>query len=163
MWAPCLFVQRPACSEYTQVQVSCASCRAGGTATLASAGLWKSYALDFYCGPVAPGDARQGSVAKMLPQDVKVIVGWEGAISTFVGLHVDSWLSLDAPQAKEGPQIFGLVKTGEGYGTSDGLLGTELSIDSSKIYINFWYHNMLPETHDFHIGYVVYYSTLQQE
>jgi hypothetical protein len=120
---------------------------------------WKTYAIDFYCGLIRPGRVASQSVLKMLPGDVKAIVGWEGAISTYTDLDVDTWLSIGGPEPKEGPNVFGMLKTGESQGISSGLLNISLAVTSNNLYLNVWYHNMRGNFADWHVGYVIYYIT----
>jgi len=108
------------------------------------------------------------------------IVAWEGAISSFgpiqnnlfptsnvqfpktpfysAGMHVDTWLSIGQATGKMASEVFGLLKCGDsGCGlNSNTVLEIELN---SKLYLNYWAHNMrMTPQDDWHCGYVIYYE-----
>jgi hypothetical protein len=147
--------------------------------------LWARFLRRIGLGRFALIRVVQGSVLETLPQTATRIVGWEGAISSFgprsfpytPGMHVDTWLSLQAmaPGNKQGPNAFGILKTGDSGHDSNGLMGLNIALPTNnlvsaedptiheeitqlKFWINFWVHNMRSTTDDFHVGYTIYYE-----
>jgi hypothetical protein len=123
----------------------------------------KSYAIDFYGGPVPHEGVTSESVPRALPARMrgKNILAIEGAISGFRALHVDTWLTftaLDSPPPKQGEGIFGLMKTGDAAQCSMYLSGLKIPIPSAGVYVNYWAHNMNEAPFDWHGGYVFYYE-----
>lgn len=109
-----------------------------------------------------------GNAKKTLPTDAKQIVGWERVASTFAprsfpyrpGMHVDTYCSFDkrAPGDKQGPNSWGLLKTGDAGHDSKALMGIALDVPAGLLdfYISFWVHNM-GDKNDWHCGYIIFY------
>lgn len=127
----------------------------------------KSYAIDFYGGEVAARSVRTGNGLRQPPPEMwsSRLVGLEGMLSSFVKVHVDTWLTQGAPSApgdKQGAGIIGMLKSGDNGNASVSNMSLDLPLTGAPIYINFWAHNMNAGPFDWHVGYVLYYEDVQK-
>jgi len=127
----------------------------------------KSYAIDVYSGPIQGRGVAMGSAYRALPPDTMGgrLIGLEGMLSSFVKLHVDTWLTKGAPSTpgdKQGPGIIGMLKSGDSGSASLSNMWLDLPLTGDPIYVNFWAHNMNAGPFDWHVGYVLYYTEVQK-
>ena len=123
----------------------------------------RSYAIDFYHKGMAPQSVDMDRYERLLPDSAvgSRLQHLEGKLSSFVKVHVDTWLTLGAACAKgdkQGQGIFGILKTGDSGHDSSYLVWLDLPITDNRIYVNYWAHNMLDAPFDWHGGYVIYYE-----
>lgn len=123
----------------------------------------KSYAIDYYGGNVLAGKIKTGNDIRYLPSDTAGgrLIGLEGMLSSFVKLHVDTWLTKGLPSDqgdKQGPGIIGMLKSGDSGSASLCNMGLDLPLTGQPIWVNFWAHNMNAGPVDWHVGYVFYYE-----
>ena len=123
----------------------------------------KSYAIDYYGGAVPAGKVIASFGMRELPPDALGgrLIGIEGMLSSFVKLHVDTWLTIGVHTAqgdKQGPGIFGMLKSGDNGNANLCNMMLDLEITERAIWINHWAHNMNAGPFDWHVGYVLYYE-----
>lgn len=127
----------------------------------------KSYAIDYYGGNVPARGVAMGSGKRQLPPETlgERLIGLEGMLSSFVKLHVDTWLTKGQPSIlgdKQGPGIIGMLKSGDSGSASLCNMWLDLPLDEKPIYVNFWAHNMNAGPFDWHVGYTLYYIGVQK-